>query len=190
MGIWKTSQWCFHVFLFTKNMWNTPLSFYIPALSLNRHFVFSHYLTQSTFFLLTYFFKKIIIFSSVWILSIKIIKLKFYKIQKKKRNQFKPIDFGSVKLFHIKNRNLTDPFGSVRFNFDSVIFILKTKNYIVFWCFLDFLMGLVSVWFGFFYFFGLVWFGFLIIFFIFSRFNWFFGFFFLTPTFSIFPFCA
>jgi hypothetical protein len=86
-----------------------------------------------------------------------IFKLKFYKIQKKKPKLIQTDRFRFGSLFHIKNRNLTDRFSSVRFNFGSVIFILKTKNYIVFWVFLDFLMGLVSVWFGFFTF--LVWFG-------------------------------
>jgi len=99
----------------------------------------------------------VIIFDLVRFLPIKTIKLKFSKL-KKNRNRFKPTGFGSVRLFYIKNQNPTDQFwfclvrfwcGLVSVRFDY--FILKTKNYIVFWDFFwTFLMDLVSVWFGFF----------------------------------------
>jgi hypothetical protein len=76
----------------------------------------------------------VIIFCSVRFLPIKTTKLKFCKIQKRNRNRLKPTGFGSiifglVWLFYIKNQKL--------------------------YCFLGFffyfLMGLVFVWFSFFY---------------------------------------
>jgi hypothetical protein len=65
------------------------------------------------------------------------------------------VRFGLV--FYIKTETQLTSFGLVRFGFGSVsgwfgYFILKTKNYIIFWVlFWTFLMGLVSVWFGLFF---------------------------------------
>jgi hypothetical protein len=44
-------------------------------------------------------YDRVIIFSSVWFLSKKIIKQNFFK---KKRNRFKPTSFGSVRFFRFQ----------------------------------------------------------------------------------------
>jgi len=98
----------------------------------------------------------VIIFSSVRFLTIKTTKPKFCKIQKIKPKPVQTDRFriGSDRLFYIKNRNPTDRFqfgfGAVRFGFGLVFYIKNQKLYCFFGVFLDFLMGLVSVQFGFF----------------------------------------
>jgi hypothetical protein len=96
----------------------------------------------------------VIIISLVWFLLVKKIKLKFYKIHKIKpkpvqTNQF---EFGyfilKTKIQLIGFGSIQIDFGAVRFG--SVINIKNQKLYYYFLGFLDFLMGLVSVWFFYF----------------------------------------
>jgi hypothetical protein len=102
----------------------------------------------------------VIISNFIWFLPTKTTKLKFYKIQKIKPkliwNQFKPIGFGSVRLFYIKNQNSTNWFWfcSFQFGFGAVqlFYIKNQKLYCFLGFFLNFLMDLGSVWFGFFMF--------------------------------------
>jgi hypothetical protein len=87
-----------------------------------------------------------ILFSFIFTCKNNQIKI-LWNIKKSNRNRFQSTGFGLVQLFYIKNWNPTDRFRlcSVWFGY----FILKTKNYIVFWVFFFyFLMDLVSVWFG------------------------------------------
>jgi hypothetical protein len=96
----------------------------------------------------------VIIFCLFWFLFIKIIKLKFCKIEKIKLkpnwNRFQPIGFGLIWLFYIKNQNPTHQFW---FGLVLLFNIKNKKLYCFLGFFLDFLMsfmmGLVSVRFGF-----------------------------------------
>ena len=96
-----------------------------------------------------------IIFGSVRFLPIKTTKPKFCKIQKIKP---KPIQTDQFRFGYFILKIKTQPgFGSVRFDFGIVKFGLvilyeKAKTILFFGAFSDFLMGLVSVLFGFFLF--------------------------------------
>jgi len=86
-------------------------------------------------------------FGSNWFLPIKTTKLKFYKVYKKLKPV--PIEWFQFDLVFLNSKLKPNRLVSVWFGY----FILKTKNYIVFWVFLDF-KWVFSVWF----FFRLVWF--------------------------------
>jgi hypothetical protein len=79
---------------------------------------------------MTYTNVEMISFSSIQVLSIKITKLKFHKIQKIKpkpnQNRFKPTDFSSIwfSYFILKTKTQPTNFSSVQF----LLFYIKNKK--------------------------------------------------------------